>query len=437
MPIERVPGKDVTYYLITFDEDGRERTDDPDGLMSQQIVAALKEQSVTDIFLFSHGWKGDIPAAREQYNRWIGTMVSCTTDWDRASSVRPGFKPLFIGLHWPSLPWGDEEFGSPGVSFVPTGAPDIELLVERYAQRIACTDKAREALRTIFTAALQDVAPATLPQEVRTAYDILNCESGMESKGEGAAPGQDREPFDPEMAYQNSQQQVSFGGIDLGGILAPLRQLSFWKMKDRARQFGESGGAGFLSSLQTATESNTLRIHLMGHSFGCIVVSAMLAGPAGQGKMVRAVNSLVLVQGALSIWSYCASLPFEKGKCGYFNTIVSDRRVKGPIVTTQSCHDTAVGSYYPIAAGLAGQVSFVPGELPKYGALGAFGARGEGLAIKDITMVPADSLYRFEPGALYNIESSVFISKMEGSSGAHSDIAHAEVAHVIWEAALS
>lgn len=437
MPIERVPGKDVSYYLIAFDEDGRERPDDPDGLMSQRIVTALKDQSVTDVFFFCHGWKGDIPAAREQYNRWISTMVSCTTDWDRASSVRPGFKPLFIGLHWPSLPWSDEEFGLPGVSFAPTEAPDIELLVERYAQRIACTDKTREALRTILTAALYDIAPATLSQEVRTAYDILNRESGMESKGEGAAPGQDRELFDPEKTYQDSQQQVSFGGIDLGGILAPLRQLSFWKMKDRARQFGESGGCELLSYLQTATDGNKQRIHLMGHSFGCIVTSAMLAGPDGQGKIVRPVDSLVLVQGALSLWSYCTSLPFGEGKNGYFNKIIADKRVRGPIVTTQSCHDTAVGSYYPIAAGIAGQVSYVPGELLKYGAIGAFGARGEGLVIKDITMLPADSPYHFEPDALYNIESSAFISKMEGASGAHSDIAHPEVTHVIWEAALS
>jgi hypothetical protein len=31
MPIEPVPGTDLSYYLIAFDPDGRERTDDRDG----------------------------------------------------------------------------------------------------------------------------------------------------------------------------------------------------------------------------------------------------------------------------------------------------------------------------------------------------------------------------------------------------------------------
>jgi len=436
MSIEHLPGSDKMYYLVAFDEKGRERTDDPDGLMSRKVLADLEIQPVTDIFIFCHGWKGDIPAAREQYNRWIGALVSCTADWSHAVSVRTGFRPLFIGLHWPSLPWGDEEFNSSGVSFVPEEVPDIDLLVEEYAQRIAPTHKAREALRTIFTAAFEDISPPNLSRDVRVAYEVLNRESGMASKGEGAAPGQDREPFDPERAYQNSQQQVSFGGMDLGGILAPLRQLSFWKMKDRARHFGESGGGGFLANCQRATAGRDIRFHLMGHSFGCIVASAILAGPDGHGKLVNPVDSLVLVQGALSLWSYCSSMPFDKGKPGYFNMIIADKRVKGPIVTTQSCHDTAVGTYYPIAAGIAGEVSFVPGELPKYGALGAFGIRGEGVVINDISMFPSDSAYCFKPGSTYNLESSTFICNMEGASGAHSDIAHPEVAHLIWEAAL-
>jgi hypothetical protein len=31
MPIEPVPGTDLSYYLTAFDPDGRERTDDRDG----------------------------------------------------------------------------------------------------------------------------------------------------------------------------------------------------------------------------------------------------------------------------------------------------------------------------------------------------------------------------------------------------------------------
>jgi hypothetical protein len=72
---------------------------------------------------------------------------------------------------------------------------------------------------------------------------------------------------------------VDFAGSNWSLLLAPLRTLSFWKMKDRARDFGESGSFNLLSQLQQAC-SEKVRFHLMGHSFGCIVVTATLCGAA-------------------------------------------------------------------------------------------------------------------------------------------------------------
>jgi hypothetical protein len=71
MSIETVPGADLKYYLIAYDKHGKERDDDPDGLMSQVALNALVTEGsdpVTDVFIISHGWKGDISSAREQYN---------------------------------------------------------------------------------------------------------------------------------------------------------------------------------------------------------------------------------------------------------------------------------------------------------------------------------------------------------------------------------
>src|SRR4029077_21071046 len=114
-----------------------------------------------------------------------------------------------------------------------------------------------------------------------------------------------------------------------------LRALTFWKMKDRAKAIGESAGYQLLKKIQQTT-SNDVRIHLMGHSFGCIVVSATLAGPRGTGQLVRPVQSLALVQGALSLWSYCSDIPFASGREGFFRSILSDRKVRGPVITTVS-----------------------------------------------------------------------------------------------------
>jgi hypothetical protein len=82
-----------------------------------------------------------------------------------------------------------------------------------------------------------------------------------------------------------------------------------------ADRIGEGGMHGFLKDLQKATAETGVRIHLMGHSFGTIVVSGMLGGPNGQGVLPRPVKSVALVQGAVSQWCYAPKIPFpDAGK---------------------------------------------------------------------------------------------------------------------------
>ncbi len=86
MTIETLPNEDLQYYLISYDKKGRERRDDPDGpggLLSERIKQDLQEQPITDVFFISHGWKGDVPAAKEQCNDWIGAMLKCKEDRER------------------------------------------------------------------------------------------------------------------------------------------------------------------------------------------------------------------------------------------------------------------------------------------------------------------------------------------------------------------
>jgi hypothetical protein len=433
MPIETTPDTETKYYLIAFDAEGNERTDDPDGLMSDVVMTALRAEPVTDLFFLSHGWQGDIPSARIQYNKWIDSTAKYTIDRDAFAKVRPPFNAFTIGFHWPSLAWGDEELSSGNVSFVP-GASPLDDLVNKYAARLADTPGTREALRTIFTFALSNIAPDSLPPEVRSAYFTLDSEVSLGSRGEGADPGADREPFNPDRVYDAAFESLSFGSSDLGGLLAPLRALTFWKMKDRAMAIGESAGYQLLWKIQQAT-GNNVRIHLMGHSFGCIVVSATLAGPKGRGQLIRPVQSLALVQGALSLWSYCSEIPFVPDRVGYFRSIFSDGKVQGPVITTISEKDSAVGRFYPIGAGVRGDVQFAPRAFPKYGGVGSFGARGPGLDIVDLQMQPIDVAYQFAAGKFYNLESTRYICDGGGSSGAHSDIAKPEVAHAIMSAA--
>ncbi|MDO9074253.1 MAG: hypothetical protein Q7U73_13405 [Rubrivivax sp.] len=444
MTIEAVPGTDLRYYLIAYDAKGDERHGDghaPDGLLSHRLLAELRVEPITDVFVMSHGWQGDIPAARDQYTRWIQAMATSGADRARMRAARPSFRPLLVGLHWPSLPWGDEDLGPAGGAFAVGAVPGtparqgVDALVSLYAERIADTPEARADLQTIFHSAMENIAPAHLPADVRAAYERLDLEARLGSDGVAGAPGSDRESFDAERAYQNARAatQFCFGGGVAGGLLAPLRQLSFWKMKDRARALGEGGAFALLSQLEEAKPK--ARIHLMGHSFGCIVAAAMVAGPERHARLPRPVDTLALVQGALSLWSFCHDIPVARGHAGYFHAIVAERRVKGAILTTQSARDTALRVFYPAGAGVAQQMTYAPGELPRYGAVGTFGVQGIAQGVFNEPMRRTDGDYDFRAGGIYNLDATAYIREGGGASGAHNDITRPEVAHAIWELA--
>ncbi len=329
MSVQHLQGSDLIYYLASFDKNGRERQDDPDGVMSERVTAAISDESVTDVFVMSHGWKGDIPAAQEQYDRWIGAMAGCASDRAEIRARRPGFKPLIVGFHWPSQPWGEEEFGAGAASFAAPGAggpassasvaPAISAMVDQYADRIADTPRARAAINTIIAHAMS-AGPGvdTLPPEIVEAYGVLTEDAGLVGEGPAAPDGMDREPFDANRAFRNARMSArqlspgmtSFGGFSLSGVLSPLRQLSFWQMKNRARKLGESAGCSLLKQMMDAVPAGRdVRFHLMGHSFGCIVMASMVNGPNGTGVLPRPVSSLMLVQGATSLWGFCNAIP--------------------------------------------------------------------------------------------------------------------------------
>jgi hypothetical protein len=234
-----VPGTDFRYYLIAYDEHGAERAEDG-VLASSQVASAIATQPVTDVALLSHGWNGDIPSAIGQYDRWIGAMVACDADRRRAEDAIPGFRALSSsactdrarrGVMRSSAQLPNRSVATPLAAGCYRRGADRRLLLPARG-----TPRVRAAVRTVVESALTDIAPTEMPPQVADAYKTIDAESGLQGGGAGAAPGDDREPFDPQEVYRSAQEEpASFGQVGLGGLLAPLRTLTFWSMKRRAR----------------------------------------------------------------------------------------------------------------------------------------------------------------------------------------------------------
>ena len=119
------------------------------------------------------------------------------------------------------------------------------------------------------------------------AYQQLGAAIGFSAGGDAdAPPDEEGVPLDPQAAVRAERLASAGESFGLGsslrnGVLAGLRQASFWLMKRRARTVGEQGMHQFISQLQAKSNA---RVHLMGHSFGCVVVSSILGGPGGKRK---------------------------------------------------------------------------------------------------------------------------------------------------------
>jgi hypothetical protein len=382
--------------------------------------------------------------------------MTSAPDRGAANSVRPNFNAITIGIHWPSLPFGNENMPTSDGLLGSDDGVDIDMEIDCFAGSIANTKTAREAIRVILEAARQDDGEReTLPSHVRTAYDQLAYEASLPdgSNNPGGAPGEDQGVWDADAIYEQARSSASAnaqtstsageapgllgdGWLDKlkGLVVVPLQQMSFWKMKDRARTIGEGGIHELLVSLQHAAP--IAHFHLMGHSFGCIVMSATVAGTSTGSPLDRPVETLFLVQGALSLWSYTPDIPVAPGNAGYFNRILKESLVRGSIITTQSRFDSAVGNLYPVGAWVKSQMVLDGEEYPKYGGVGTYGIQGIGEIGFDIKMESATHEYGFRSQYVYNLDSSGVIKNGGGFSGAHCDIAHPELAHAFWQAAI-
>ena len=93
------------------------------------------------------------------------------------SRMGSSFKPMWVGLHWPSKPWGEEELAAGAFSTRTRRCLRLppQNLLETYLQRLDLTQslRARELMGVIFRENRVNAGAPMLPQNVTDAYTAL------------------------------------------------------------------------------------------------------------------------------------------------------------------------------------------------------------------------------------------------------------------------
>jgi pimeloyl-ACP methyl ester carboxylesterase len=213
-----------------------------------------------------------------------------------------------------------------------------------------------------------------------------------------------------------------FSGIKAGAMNL-LNVTTYFQMKSRAGMVGEQGVNRALREIRAAAPS--VRIHLIGHSFGARVVTAAAAGAANEPPL--GVETMSLLQGAFSHYAFAEDWDGKKTN-GFFRRVVAPpggaTYIKNGVIITHSRADKAVGMAYAIASRAGGQVASGLGDAgDKFGGLGGNGAQKTPEHV-DVPINRKGERYTFAAGKVHNIDGNGVIAD-------HSDIRRSEVTHAV------
>jgi hypothetical protein len=459
--MEEIAG--LPFWEVAFDAAGN-----PGDGAVDTLLAEVRNRGITDLIVFAHGWNTDPTAARRLYESFAGLIASQLIHVPDGRTVTVGL----AGVLWPSQRWSDEPIpdfratASVDAAVPATRAGGAASLADRATQpqrpaSLGLDDQQLDMLHSLFpnaTAQLDIMADLLDGPPSFEAIDAFHAAlvdfsatvaiASTDGEDDAAtplpAPGAPRmlrddatvlfERYRDALVRVGAELEDGGGqagiGDALGGILhgakEALRQATYWQMKNRAGHVGQQG----LGPLLGALDPTAVRVHLVGHSFGARLVSFALAGlPAGRSP----VRSMTLLQAAFSHFAFADPLPFDAGRRGALAGMQA--RVNGPLVACFSEHDSAVGTFYPLASFAAQDDSAAADEaLSRWGGIGAGGVRGVSAPLDIVQPAGPGTVYRFATGRALNVDASQVVRRGGPPSGAHSDIVHPELTWIVLSA---
>ncbi|WP_067540252.1 serine-threonine protein kinase [Nocardia crassostreae] len=428
------------FWRLVFDDDGDAQPQQV-ATLSQEI----RDSGVTDIVFFSHGWNNGEDTAVRLYKRWFELL---------AAHVGAARKVGFVGVFWPSQLWRDEPI--PDVDSAPrhvgdgaaaldagatvdAGAPTLDPLV--LADLKSMFPKGSGQLDAIAGLLAAPPSRATLNDlfaQLRSFHEATPQGFGDGETEQGGDPGMlDATDHSPVELFEEFAAKLADTGVEFGsgggeaglgdfldkalhGAKEALRQLSYWKMKNRAGVVGRTGLGPVVAKL--GADHPGLRVHLVGHSFGARVVAYALDGlPDGSAT----VKSITLLQGAFSRFTFTDRLPFRDGSGALAGRLA---RLDGPLTVCHSSHDSALSTMYPLASLAAkDDARGADDRLFRFRAMGSHGA----FDAERHPLGNPGTAYPFQPHRMLNLDASDVVNQGGPPSGAHSDIFKTQLAWVV------
>jgi hypothetical protein len=445
------------WFPVQFTKEGLPfQQSDADALIGGVAAAA----GVSDLFIMCHGWNNNIDDATSLYSG-LATQIKAQMDANAKLASR---KYAICGVLWPSKKFEDADL-------IPSGAAALNdaVTIDHLKQRVrdlrslyaasewpggaSAAPAAFDEIEALMDDIENDPAAQTrvvdllrglLPQDAASAEDASDRFFGDGAEllveklsrplnppaiagGAGAASVDDSSSTEPVSGLGGAAGlRDVFGGIK-SGFLNLLNYTTYYVMKGRAGDVGEKGVVPLIARLRTTRPD--LRIHMIGHSFGCRLVAAAV-NKLPENEQSRP-DTVTLLQGAFSHNGFALESTEPSVPRGAFRDLIEKRKVRGPIVITYTRNDKAVGTAYPIASRINGVTAAALGDANDiFGGLGSNGTQTADTTPERVmaTLLPVGQSYPFTNGAKssmpYNLKADDFIK-------AHSDIQKPEVAFAL------
>lgn len=421
---------DLPYAEVEFDKKGAI-------VHPAQVAAAEKliaDEQATDVVVMSHGWNNTFDSARALYEGIVSSIVSVRGSVARAS----GRRIVVVGVLWPSILWAppdDDDGGGAGLgddadalraqldrqiedpklrAKLKALVPDLDTSAQARAQFVALLQK------KLPEGAVDDDDPDSAPEALKTAdaETLFEAAGSAGGGGLGGAGGEIGGAADVAPLGMGDPEEGGGAGFSLGGLIDAARNVvnvtTYYTMKDRAGVVGTKGIATLLDDIHKAAPS--VRIHLLGHSFGGRAVTAAALATSAP------ISSVSLLQAAYSHYGMAQKWDDVKAN-GVFWKVPA--KVDGPVIVTFTKNDKAVGLAYPIASRIANQIGVGIGDAnDKYGGIGRNGALKTPASLPVGALLDVGGAYDFEKGRVSSLNGDAYIT-------GHSDITGRQVAFAV------